>query len=56
MSNSVDEGIYTIKDQKDYLGGFVGTGIMAILQTTVPLLLYQLVKKPQIEGDTQNPW
>ena len=40
MSNSADEGIYTIKDQKYYLGGFVGTGIMAIVQTALPLLLY----------------
>ena len=35
-----DEGIFAIKDQSEYLGGFVATGIVAIVQTAAPLLIY----------------
>ena len=56
MSTPADEGIFNIKDQKEYLGGFIGTGIMAIVQTAWPLLVYQLWKKDNISQDTANPW
>ena len=53
---TADEGIFNIKPQKDYLGGFVGTGIMAIVQTVFPLLVYQLWKKERIQFDVNNMW
>lgn len=56
MSNQADEGIFNIKDQKDYLGGFVGTGVMAIVQTAAPLLVYQLWKKDEAQYDVANMW
>ena len=56
MSTPADGGIFNIKDQSEYLGGFVGTGIMAIVQTVFPLLVYQLWKKDDISQDTNNPW
>lgn len=34
------EGIYQLKDQSEYLGGFVATGIVAILKTAAPVLVY----------------
>lgn len=56
MTTPADEGIFDIKPQKDYLGGFVGTGIMAIVQTAFPLLVYQLWKKEKIQYDVSNMW
>ena len=56
MTTPADEGIFDIKPQKDYLGGFVGTGIMAIVQTAFPLLVYQLWEKEIIQYDVNNKW
>ena len=56
MSTPADGGIFNIKDQKEYLGGFIGTGIMAIVQTVFPLLVYQLWKKDNIGQDVNNMW
>ena len=56
MSTPADQGIFNIKDQKEYLGGFVGTGILAIVQTVFPLLVYQLWKKDDVSMATNNPW
>ena len=56
MTTPADEGIFDIKPQKDYLGGFVGTGIMAIVQTALPLLVYQLWKKNDVQYDINNMW
>ena len=56
MSTPADEGIFNIKDQKEYLGGFVGTGIMAIVQTVFPLLVIQLWRKNDLDNDVNNPW
>ena len=56
LDTLVDEAYYEIKPQKDYLGGFVGTGIMAIVQTAFPLLVYQLWKKSEAENDLLNVW
>ena len=56
MTTPADEGIFEIKPQSDYLGGFVGTGIMAIVQTAFPLLVYQLWKKSEAENDLLNVW
>ena len=33
-------GLFTIQDQSFYLGGFVATGVFAIIQTITPLLIY----------------
>ena len=56
MSNPADEGIFNIKDQKEYLPGFIGTGIMAIVQTVFPLLVVQLWRKDKLELDVNNMW
>ena len=56
MSTPADGGIFNIKDQSEYLGGFIGTGIMAIVQTVFPLLVYQLWKKDNIGQDVNNMW
>ena len=50
------EGIFNIKDQSAYLGGYVATGIMAIVQTAFPLLIYQLWGKKLATGDNLNMW
>ena len=55
MSNQED-AIFNIKDQKEYLGGFIGTGIMALVQTVTPLLVYQLAYKDGLRYDVNNPW
>ena len=49
MSTPADEGIFNIKDQKEYLGGYIGTGIMAIVQTVFPLLVVQLWRKDKLD-------
>lgn len=57
MSNPVT---YTVKDPEDYLGGFVATGIVAIVQTMAPLLVAQLWKNSDSTQwtmeQTSNPW
>ena len=52
---SVD-GIFNIKPQSEYLGGFIATGLMAIVQTTLPLFLYQLWMKEMLMMDSMNMW
>ena len=48
---------YEIKEPADYMGGFVATGMVAIIQTATPLLLGQLWKKDDLEfGQMKNPW
>ena len=47
---------FDIKPQKEYLGGFVATGIVAVVQTITPLLVYQLWKKNDLINDTSNKW
>ena len=56
MSGQEEDGIFNIKDQKEYLGGFIGTGVMAIVQTVTPLLVYQLAFKSSLKYDGNNPW
>ena len=56
MTTPADEGIFDLKPQSDYLGGFVGTGIMAIVQTAFPLLVFQLWKKSELENELLNMW
>ena len=52
-----DPVTYSIKDPEDYVGGFVATGIVAIVQTVTPLLLAQLWKKDDLAADIgSNPW
>ena len=52
-----DPVTYTVKDPEDYLGGFVATGIVAIVQTVTPLLIAQLWKKESREiSGAFNPW
>ena len=34
------DGIYQLRDQSEYLGGFVATGVIAIAKTATPLLVY----------------
>ena len=54
MSNPVT---YNVKEPEDYLGGFVATGIVAIVQTVTPLLVAQLWKKEDREiSEAYNPW
>ena len=48
---------YTVKDPEDYIGGFVATGLVAIIQTVTPLLIGQLWKKDDREiTQSTNPW
>ena len=56
MSGQEVDGIFNIKDQKEYLGGFIGTGMLAIVQTVTPLLVYQLAFKNNLKYDGNNPW
>ena len=56
MSGQEVDGIFNIKDQKEYLGGFIGTGVLAILQTITPLLVYQLAIKNNSKYEISNPW
>ena len=52
-----DPVTYTVKDPEDYLGGFVATGIVAVVQTITPLLIAQLWKKEDREiSQLWNPW
>ena len=52
-----DPVTYTVKDPEDYIGGFVATGIVAIIQTVTPLLIGQLWKKDDREiTQFTNPW
>ena len=51
-----ENALYSIKDPEDYVGGFVATGIVAIIQTITPLLLGQLWKKNDIKMSGHNPW
>ena len=46
------EGIFNIKDQSAYLGGFIATGVMAIAKTAAPLLVYQLWGKKLATADS----
>ena len=55
MSNPV-EGIFNIKDPSAYLPGFIGTGVMSIVQTITPLLVYQLWQKDMAMADGKNMW
>ena len=48
--------LYAIKDQSDYLPGYIATGLMAIAQTVTPLMVYQLWKKNDLTMDTGNMW
>ena len=50
------DGIFNIKDQSAYLGGYVAVGVFAIVQTIAPLLIYQLWRKPDITTDNRNMW
>ena len=50
------QGIFNIKPQKDYAGGFIATGVLAIVQTMAPLLIYQLWRKDTLMMDTMNMW
>ena len=57
MSNSTVGGIFNIKPQSDYLGGFIATGVMSIVQTITPLLVYQLWQKKMVMEDMMmNKW
>ena len=56
MSGQEVDGIFNIKDQKESLGGFIGTGVLAILQTITPLLVYQLAFKNNSKYEISNPW
>ena len=54
MSNSVS---YAVGKPEDYLGGFIATGAVAIVQTVTPLLVAQLWKKDDlVAGELTNPW
>ena len=55
MSNGLIS--YSIKEPKDYLGGFIATGVIAVVQTITPLLVGQLYKKDDYNaGVSYNPW
>ena len=48
---------YSVGEPSDYLGGFIATGVVAIVQTITPLLVAQLWKKDDIKaGEASNPW
>ena len=49
-------GMYSIKEPSDYMGGFVATGTMAIVQTITPLLVGQLWKRDDLKHAGYNPW
>ena len=49
-------GMYSIKEPSDYMGGFVATGMMAIVQTITPLLVGQLWKRDDLQKAGYNPW
>ena len=48
--------MYSIKEPSDYMGGFVATGMMAIVQTITPLLVGQLWKRDDLQKAGYNPW
>ena len=48
--------LYSIKEPSDYLGGFIATGTMAIVQTITPLLVGQLWKREDLKHAGYNPW
>ena len=56
MTSPTTEGIYNIKDPSDYIGGFLATGIMAIVQVVTPLLLGQIWKREDLKMAGHNPW
>ena len=52
-----DNGLYKIGTPQDYLGGYLATGFIAIVQTVTPLLLAQLWRKDDLDMDiNMNPW
>merc|ERR1712032_1357528 len=57
---SVNNGIFTIKDPKEYLGGHIAIGLTLIAQTAVPIILkiYYADRYPndRLEGLTKNVW
>ena len=57
-SNAIaaSSGMYSIKEPSDYMGGFVATGTMAIVQTITPLLVGQLWKRDDLKQAGYNPW
>ena len=48
--------MYSIKEPSDYMGGFIATGTMAIVQTIAPLLIGQLWKRDDLALAGYNPW
>ena len=56
MNDTNVEGIFHIKPQSEYMGGYIATGFMAIIQTIVPLFVYQFWKKEMLMMDTGNMW
>ena len=52
-----DPVTYTVPDAKDYFIGFFATGLIAIVQTCVPVVIGQLWNRDErIADSTINPW
>ena len=56
MNDTNVEGIFHIKPQSAYMPGYIAMGLMATIQTAVPLLVYQLWRKESLMADTMNMW
>ena len=51
-----EQDVFVTNDPKDYLAGHIVVGLVAIIQTVVPTVLWWVWKKPMISDSDANKW
>ena len=55
-AGSADNGMFTIGQPSEYIGGHIAIGVVTLLETILPVILYYAWMHPRLELMANNTW